>query len=102
MTRLIDQAEALRALREIPGVGKEIAQDLLQLGVRSVGHLRGKDPERLYRRHCLQKGGPVDRCMLYVFRCATYYASTRRPNPELLRWWNWSDAKIRLMARKCG
>lgn len=35
--------------------------------------------------------GAQDRCVLYVFRCAVYYASTPQPEPELLRWWNWKD-----------
>ena len=29
--------------------------------------------------------------MLYTFRCAVYYASTPRPKPALLKWWNWKD-----------
>jgi hypothetical protein len=29
--------------------------------------------------------------MLYVLRCAVYYASTDDPNPERLKWWNWKD-----------
>jgi len=33
----------------------------------------------------------VDRCMLYVLRCAVYYASTLDPDPRLLQWWNWKD-----------
>jgi hypothetical protein len=31
--------------------------------------------------------------MLYVFRCAVYYASTRDPDPRLLQWWNWKDPR---------
>ncbi|MBP7847311.1 MAG: hypothetical protein KAZ94_04200, partial [Burkholderiales bacterium] len=32
-----------------------------------------------------------DRCLLYVFRCAVYFAQTTQPQPELLKWWNWKD-----------
>jgi hypothetical protein len=38
-----------------------------------------------------EKAGPQDRCLLYVFRCAVYYASTAAPEPELLKWWSWKD-----------
>ncbi|NMB56563.1 pathogenicity locus, partial [Candidatus Beckwithbacteria bacterium] len=31
-----------------------------------------------------------DRCLLYVFRCAVYYAKGGR-DPEKLKWWNWKD-----------
>jgi hypothetical protein len=78
-------------LEQIPGVGESIAQDLRHLGITSVEQLKGKDPERLYRKLCGFKASPVDRCTLYVFRCAVYYASHRDPDPELLKWWNWKD-----------
>jgi hypothetical protein len=29
--------------------------------------------------------------MLYVMRCAIYFASESKPDPELLKWWNWKD-----------
>ena len=81
----------LKELQTIPGVGKSIALDLWNLGFRSVQQLKGKDPERLYLRHCIQKGTTVDRCMLYVMRCAVYYATHTRHKPEFLKWWNWKD-----------
>jgi hypothetical protein len=37
------------------------------------------------------KASPVDRCVLYVFRCAVYYANNKTHDPELLKWWNWKD-----------
>jgi len=81
----------LKNLQEIPGVGKSIARDLWELGIHSVSNLRGKNPERLYIKRCKQQGAQVDRCLLYVFRCAVYYASHSRHKPELLKWWNWKD-----------
>ena len=78
-------------LEQIPGVGKAIAEDLHHLGITSIDQLRGRDPEELYRKLCDFKASPVDRCMLYVLRCAVYYASNSDPDPELLKWWNWKD-----------
>ncbi len=78
-------------LEQIPGVGKSVAEDLHRLGITSVQQLKGKDPEKLYCKLCHFHASPVDRCMLYVFRCAVYYASTNDPDPELLQWWNWKD-----------
>jgi hypothetical protein len=83
--------KALKDLRTIPGVGKSISLDLWSLGIHSVGALKNKSPELLYGKHCVQVGRPVDRCLLYVFRCAVYYASHKRHDPELLFWWNWKD-----------
>ena len=94
------RTESLRALREIPGVGPSIAADLVELGIRRVTDLRGKDPERMYLRFCAKRGQPIDRCLLYVFRCAVYYAETPRPSPDLLKWWSWKDRTLPRRRRK--
>ena len=80
---------AVRELSRIPGVGPSIAADLYQIGIREVADLRGRNPERLYADLCREVGQPVDRCVLYVFRSAVYFASESRHDPELLKWWNW-------------
>lgn len=77
-------------LSRIPGVGPSIAADLYLLGIRDVGELRGRGPEALYAEMCRQ-AGQQDRCLLYVFRCAVYYASAAKPEPAMLKWWNWKD-----------
>ena len=79
----------LKHLQQVPGVGKSIANDLFELGIRSVAQLRGKNPQRMYERRCKQMATRIDPCLLYVFRCAVYFAETKRPDPELLKWWNW-------------
>lgn len=80
-------------LEQIPGVGKNIAQDLRDIGVGSVDELKGEKADQLYKKVCDFKASPVDRCMLYVIRCAIYYASNTKHDPELLEWWNWKDKK---------
>ena len=86
--------DKLKDFQRIPGVGKSIAQDLVNLGFSSVSELKGQDPERLYERLCDLLGCKVDRCMLYVFRCAVYFAENEKHDPELLKWWNWKDPVI--------
>ena len=78
-------------LQTIPGVGPSISQDLRGLGYGSVAELRGQEPQEMYERLCLRQGQHVDRCVLYVFRCAVYFAETSEPDPEFLKWWNWKD-----------
>jgi len=68
-----------------------MAQDLRDLGIHSIDDLKGQDPELMYKRLCLTHGTDIDRCVLYVFRCAVYYASEQNHDPDLLKWWNWSD-----------
>ncbi len=86
-------AAIARELQQIPGVGPSIAQDLLELGVQRIADLRDRDPQELYAALGAMRGTHIDRCMLYVFRCAVYYASRSRHDPELLKWWNWKDAR---------
>lgn len=83
--------QTVKELQIIPGVGPSVAEDLWELGIRSVAQLKGKDPERLYVQRCEQQGVQIDRCLLYVFRCAVYFAEHKRHNPEKLKWWNWKD-----------
>ena len=80
-------------LSRIPGVGPLIAADLCLLGIREVSDLRGRDPEKLYEEFCRRVGHRVDRCVLYTYRCAVYYASESRHDSKLLKWWNWKDKR---------
>ena len=78
-------------LTEIPGVGARIAAVMEALGIREVSDLRGRDPEELYLKECLMKGYQEDRCALYVWRAAVYYADHETRDPEKLKWWYWKD-----------
>jgi Pathogenicity locus len=89
-----NKAKSLRDLRRIPGVGPSIAEDLWNIGIRRVEDLRGGNPDDLYERSCAFQMCRVDRCLLYVYRCAVYYASRKKHDPELLKWWKWSDASV--------
>jgi hypothetical protein len=87
------RTEQLNELMTIPGVGKSIANDLYRIGITSVNELKGKSPEALYDKSNALVGKTQDRCLLYVFRCAVYFADTKpeKRNPEKLKWWNWKD-----------
>jgi hypothetical protein len=89
-----EEKAALRDLRRIPGVGPSIARDLWNQGFRRVADLRGRDPQAMYERACEIQGMHVDRCLLYVFRCAVYFASHDEHEPDRLLWWNWKDGKM--------
>jgi hypothetical protein len=80
-------------LQMIPGVGKSISRDLQNIGIQSIADLKGKNPEKLYEESNLFKGIKQDRCLLYVFRSAVYFAEHKNPNPEKLKWWNWKDER---------
>lgn len=78
-------------MRRIPGVGSRTEAALQGIGIGCLADLRGKDPEELYLRDCLRKGFQEDRCQLYLFRLAVYFAEEEVHDPEKLRWWYWKD-----------
>lgn len=86
-------SNTIKELTAIPGVGKSIANDLARIGIKSITDLRGKDPEELYKESNSLVGCVQDRCLLYVFRCAVYFAETPKDTQETekLKWWNWKD-----------
>ena len=59
-------------LTKIPGVGKNMAQHLINAGYPTTESLRGQDPEEVYTKDCLFQGVQVDRCALYCYRLAVH------------------------------
>lgn len=78
-------------LIKIPNVGEKTKQSLLNIGITCIEDLRGKNPEELYYKDCLRKGFREDRCQLYLFRMAVYYAEQTDWEEEKLKWWYWKD-----------
>ena len=78
-------------LTTIPNVGKRTKEAMMNIGITCVEDLKGKDPEQLYIQDCLTKGFQEDRCALYVFRMAVYYAEHTEWEAEKLKWWYWKD-----------
>ncbi len=87
-------------LQRIPGVGPRMEEDLRLLGYRSVADLAAANAEEMYERLCRKMGCPIDRCVLYVFRAAVYFAGRKKHDSELLKWWNWSDENLNGRARR--
>ena len=86
---------SINELMQIPGVGKSIANDLWNIGIHKIEDLKGKDPQKLFEQSNRFAGCTQDRCLLYTFRCAVYFAETPKEKQEVekLKWWNWMDKK---------
>lgn len=87
--------QTIKELTIIPGVGKSLAIDLWNIGITSIADLKGQSPEKLYDLSNVYAGTVQDRCVLYVFKCAVYFADTPadKHEAEKLKWWNWKDEK---------
>ena len=80
-----------QSLRAIPGIGPKLAQKFNDIGIKRISDLKGKKPEELYSQICARQGIQIDRCVLYVCRSSVYFAETKNPDPEKLKWWYWKD-----------
>ncbi|MGD8428358.1 MAG: helix-hairpin-helix domain-containing protein [Balneolaceae bacterium] len=92
----MNKEQSIKELCSIPGVGISIANDLWNINIKGISDLKGKSPERLYDLSNQHSGCIQDRCLLYVFRCAVYFANTpdKFRDKEKLLWWNWKDEKL--------
>lgn len=93
MKSSVTKEQAIKNLRVIPGVGVSLGTDLWNIGITSVEDLKGKAPEVLYDASNTFAGCVQDRCVLYVFRCAVYFAETEALQRDIkkLKWWYWKD-----------
>jgi hypothetical protein len=81
-------------LLTIPGIGPSLKKDLQLLGYSNVEDLKGENPESMYAKLCDITRVHQDPCVLYTFRCAVYFASTKNPNPKKLKWWWWKGQTV--------
>jgi nucleotidyltransferase/DNA polymerase involved in DNA repair len=89
----VDKQKVLKQFQTIPGIGKACSLDLWNIGIRSIADLQNQNPKLLYHKLNTLTGQTHDICMLYVFRCAVYYATEKKHAKEKLNWWYWKDKK---------
>ena len=88
----IERGRAMRTpLTKIPTIGKMCAHYLNQLGIYCVEDLVGKSPEDLYEKDAAGRGQYADRCLLYQFRLAVYFANNQGEEKHKLKWWDFKD-----------
>ena len=78
-------------LRQIPNVGAQTEQDLLDMGYPTIASLKGKRAEDLYAEECRLRGCTLDRCQLYLYRAVEYFVNTPHPDLTKCKWWLWKD-----------
>lgn len=87
----MNQQQILKSLQVIPGIGKACALDLYMLGIRKVSDLKNRNPRLLYNKLNALTGTQQDKCVLYVLRCAVYFASENNLTKNKLNWWYWKN-----------
>lgn len=80
-------------LRRVPGIGKKKEEMLTELGYDSLSKLKDANAEDLYMQASIMQNTPLDKCVLYAFRCAVAYANDPAPDQSKYRWWYFTDKK---------
>ncbi len=88
-------APKVRRLEDLVSVGPAMFRDFKLLGIRSVGQLSRRSPEKLYEKLCELTGQSQDICCLDVFRAAVAQARDPRLPAEPCQWWYWSRRRKR-------
>lgn len=84
---------AMADFQTLASVGPAAAQDLWDLGYRSLSGLANGNPVDMYNELCLMVGSKLDPCVEDVFRCAI--AQVRDPHlpAERANWWYWKPMR---------
>src|ERR1700683_3728680 len=87
------RAMELRAMSEfqsVPSIGKQFAENLMQLGFYSLKEIRGKDPAKLLNRLEKQIGAWIDPCVEDQFRFLVHHAD--HPG-NVKNWWDFTSER---------
>jgi hypothetical protein len=84
------------ALEDLPNVGKSIAADLRELGIRAPAQLKHKDPYALYDRLNRKTGVRHDPCLLDTFIAAVRFVEGGPAKP----WWAFTAERKRTLAMR--
>jgi Pathogenicity locus len=82
-----------RQLSDLVSIGPATLRDFELLGVRTVGQLARRSPEKMYEKLCQVRGQAQDICCLDVFRAAVAQAKNPNLQFELRLWWHWSHKR---------
>jgi hypothetical protein len=75
--------ERVKALTDLPNIGRAMAKDLLLLGIETPAQLKGCDPYALYSALCDTTGHRQDPCVLDTFISITRFMDGDEARP----WW---------------
>ena len=84
------------ALEDLPNVGKSIAEDLRQIGIRTPWELAGRDPYALYDALNRTTGKRHDPCVLDTFIAAVRFVDGAPARP----WWKYTAERKRAIRKR--
>lgn len=88
---------AMADFQTLASVGPAAAQDLWDLGCRSLADIAQRDPVEMYHKLSRQVGSPLDPCVEDVFRCAIAQVRDPQLPLEQTNWWYWKPMRGQAM-----
>ena len=95
--RRTDRAKIV-ALEDLPNVGRAVAADLRELGIRVPAQLKHRDPYALYERLNRRTGVRHDPCLLDTFIAAVRFVEGGPAKP----WWAYTVERKRGLAMRAA
>jgi hypothetical protein len=86
----------VRILTALPDIGPAIAKELAFIGIKTLIHLIGKDPGKLYETLRTKIGTIHGSCVLDVFISVTRFMDGEEPKP----WQTYTEERKRMYATK--
>ena len=81
----------VKALTDLPNIGKAMAGSLRAIGVSNPTQLAGRSPYEMYEQLCAKTGSRQDPCVMDVFISITRFMEGDDPKP----WWTYTAERKR-------
>lgn len=88
--------ERVKALTDLPNIGRAMAEDLRLLGIDQPAQLRARDPYALYGELCIATGQRQDPCVLDTFISITRFMDGDEARP----WWAYTAERKAAMQQR--
>ncbi len=88
--------ERVKALTDLPNIGRAMAEDLRLLGIDKPEQLKGRDPYVLYQELSLATGQRQDPCVLDTFISITRFMAGGEARP----WWAYTAERKAAMQQR--
>ena len=85
-------------LTDIPNIGRSIAADLVQAGIRTPQDVRSMDPAAIYEALRTPMGQRHDPCVLDVIMSIIAFVEGGEPQP----WWHFTAVRKALLTRQAA
>jgi hypothetical protein len=86
--------DSVRELKDLPNIGKAMADDLRLIGIRTPEQLAGRNAFEMYEALCARTERHHDPCVIDVFMSIVHFAN----GGEAMPWWSFTAERKRQLS----